>query len=45
MVMIATLIESMQMRAQGFDIFERKVDERTHFAASTPPAKAGDWFI
>ncbi|MGO6845879.1 hypothetical protein [Rhizobium ruizarguesonis] len=43
--MIATLIESMHMRAQGFDIFDREVDEHTHFAVTTAQAKAGDWEI
>jgi len=42
--MIATLIESIHLREQGFDIFER-VDELTFFANSTAPAKAGDFEI
>ncbi|GAJ91900.1 hypothetical protein RRH01S_02_05690 [Rhizobium rhizogenes NBRC 13257] len=43
--MIADIIESMHLREQGYDIFDREVDQRTHFAVSTAPAKAGDWFI
>lgn len=43
--MIADIIESMHLREQGFDIFEREVDQRTHFAVSTAPAMAGDWEI
>ncbi|WP_259666459.1 MULTISPECIES: hypothetical protein [Rhizobium] len=43
--MIATLIESMHLREQGFDLFERTVDERTHFAEPTGAAMPGDWEI
>lgn len=43
--MIATLIESMQLREQGFDLFERTVDERTYFAEPTGAAMPGDWEI
>lgn len=43
--MIAELIESLHLREQGYDLFGREVDQRSHFAISTAPAKPGDWEI
>ncbi len=43
--MLAALIEMMQSRHQGFDILERPVATKTHFASLTVTGKVGDFEI